>query len=122
MTREQTILAMIEGREQEAEHKAQWIAEWVGANQPKTLGEFQAIDPTSMLGEISPDEAREYVQAIHQLMSIGNPAPMIALMRKVFDSGLQCMAEGAWSDYSAGCEDSMASDQFDKYRERRGLS
>lgn len=118
MTNEDTLLALLESREAEANAEAKWVAEWVESNRPLLLVCLLETDPATLLGELGSDQHRQYNQAIWLMMHDGDHMPLMQFIQQVVDAGLAELAKAAWSDHVAALHDAMSEEQWEQYQHR----
>ncbi len=118
MTNENAILALLESKEAEANAEAEWIAEWVEANQHPLLAGMLDTDAAALLGEVNADQAAQLNQAIYLLMVTGDKFSLMGLLQQLMDKGLAELAQAAWNDHVAALHDAMSEEQFERYLQR----
>lgn len=116
---ENTLLALLESREAEANAKAEWIAEWVENNRTQLLTGMLDTDAATLLAEVDSDQSYQLNQAIYLLMTDANPSPLMQLVQQLMDEALVNLAAGAWSEHVAELEDAMNEEQWERYQHRR---
>ncbi len=117
MTNETTLLALLESREAEANAKAEWIAEWVATNRPLLMAGMLNTDPATLLGELNPDQHRQYNQAIYRMLG-GDDAQLKQFIQQVVDAGLSDLAHDAWRNHLAELQTAMSEEQWQQYQHR----
>ncbi|MDO2946968.1 hypothetical protein M8828_01195 [Aeromonas simiae] len=118
MTKDSTLLAMMESKEAEANAKAEWIAEWVSNSRPLLLAGLLDTDAATLLAEVDADQACQLNQAIWLLMKDGEQVPLMQLMENLMGTALADLANDAWSNYTAELQDTMSDEQFERYQHR----
>ena len=118
MTNETTLLALLESREAEANAEAEWIAEWVEANQHPLLAGQLETDLSTLLAEVNHDQGLQLNQAMFLLITEGEPAPLMQFIDQVIDAGLAKLAKEAWGYNLAALHDAMSEDQWEQYQDR----
>jgi hypothetical protein len=118
MTNENAILALLESKEAEANAEAEWIAEWVEANQHPLLAGMLDTDAATLLGEINADQAAQLNQAIYLLMVTGDKFSLMGLLQQLMDKELAELAQAAWNDHVAALHDAMSDEQWEQYQHR----
>ncbi|MDO2950583.1 hypothetical protein [Aeromonas simiae] len=116
MTKDSTLLAMMESKEAEANAKAEWIAEWVSNSRPLLLTGQLDTDAATLLAEVDADQACQLNQAIWLLMKDGEQAPLMQLMENLMGTALADLANDAWSNYTAELQDTMSDEQWEQYQ------
>lgn len=116
MTNETTLLALLESREAEANAEAEWIAEWVEANQHPLLAGQLETDLSTLLAEVNHDQGLQLNQAMFLLMAEGEPAPLMQLTKQLMDAALAALAKEAWGYHLAALHDAMSEDQWEQYQ------
>ncbi|MCZ0752546.1 hypothetical protein ACET81_20980 [Aeromonas veronii] len=117
MTREATLLALLESREAEANAEAEWIAEWVERNRPLLLAGKLETDPATLLGELNAELHSQYNQVICRMLG-GDDAQFKQFIQQVVDAGLTDLAQAAWSNHLAELQTAMSEEQFEQYQHR----
>lgn len=118
MTRENEMLALLESREAEANAEAEWVAEWVEANQHPLLEGQLETDLSTLLAEVNHDQSLQLNQAMFLLMTEGDPAPLMQLTKQLMDAALAALAKEAWGYHLAALHDAMSEEQFERYQHR----
>lgn len=118
MTNETTLLALLESREAEANAEAEWIAEWVEANQHPLLAGQLETDLSTLLAEVNHDQGLQLNQAMFLLMTEGEPAPLMQLTKQLMDAALAALAKEAWGYHLAALHDAMSEEQWEQYQHR----
>lgn len=118
MTNETALLALLESREAEASAKAEWIAEWVEANQHPLLEGQLETDLSTLLAEVNHDQSLQLNQAMFLLMTEGDPAPLMQLTKQLMDAALAALAKAAWRSHLAALHDAMSEEQWEQYQHR----
>ncbi|MGY3892875.1 hypothetical protein [Aeromonas enterica] len=115
---ENTLQALLESQEAEANAKAEWIAAWTEENLPQLLAGQLDIDAATLLAEVDAERATQLNQAIYLLMVSGDKVPLTMLIQQVLDAGLNALAQDAWGYHLAALHDAMSDDQWEQYRHR----
>lgn len=118
MTQDNTLLAMLDSKEAEANAKAEFIAEWVATNRPLLLAGMLDTDAATLLAEVDADQARQLNQAIWLLMKDGEQAPLMQLVERLMTDALTTLAETAWGYHAADLEHAMSEEQWEQYQHR----
>ena len=118
MTNETALRALLESQEAEANAKAEWIAEWVEANQHPLLAGQLETDLSTLLAEVNHDQGLQLNQAMFLLMTEGEPAPLMQLTKQLMDAALAALAREAWGYNLAALHDAMSEDQWEQYQDR----
>ncbi|MGL4349396.1 MAG: hypothetical protein ACRC8Q_06730 [Aeromonas sp.] len=119
MATENTLLALLESREAEANAKAQWTAEYVSDNSYPLLAGALDTDMATLLAEADADQATQLNQAIYLLMMTGDRSPITTLIQQLADAALSDLAHDAWSNHLADLQDAMSAEQFEQYQHGR---
>ena len=122
MTNETALLALLESQEAEASAKAEWIAEWVEANQHPLLAGQLETDLSTLLAEVNHDQGLQLNQAMFLLMTESEPAPLMQLTKQLMDAALAAMAEEAWGCHTADLQTAMSEEQWEQYQDRRNAA
>ncbi|MND19020.1 hypothetical protein D3C80_93190 [compost metagenome] len=115
---ENTLLALLESQEAEANAKAEWIAAWTEANLPLLLAGQLDTDAATLLVEVNSDRAAQLNQAIYLLMVSGDKVPLTLQIQQVLDEGLTDLAHDAWGYHLADLHDQMNAEQWEQYQHR----
>lgn len=118
MTNEDTLLALLESREAEANAEAEWVARWVETNFPLLLTGQLDTDAATLLAEASPERAAQLNQAIYLLMASGDKVPLTLQIQQVLNAGLNALASQAWNEHVAALHDGMSAEQWEQYQNR----
>jgi hypothetical protein len=118
MTHEHILLALLDSKETEANAKAEWIAEWVEANNLPLLSGQLNIDAATLLAEVNTDRAIQLNQAIYLLMVSGDKVPLTLLIEQLLAEGLTYLACNAWGNHLAELEEAMSELDFEQYLQR----
>lgn len=118
MTRDNEMLALLESREAEANAEAEWIAEWVEANQHPLLAGQLETDLSTLLAEVNHDQGLQLNQAMFLLMTEGESAPLMQITKQLMDAALAALAKEAWGYHLAALHDAMSEEQFERYQHR----
>lgn len=115
---ENTLQALLESQEAEANAKAEWIAAWTEANRPQLLEGELDTDSATLLGEVNYDQATQLNRAVKLLMNEDDQTSLKQLIRQLMDEALAELAETAWSDHRAELHDAMSDEQWHQYQHR----
>lgn len=118
MSRENDILRIMEGKEAEANAKAEFVANFVDLNRSRLIAGEMDADVATLLAEANGDESMQINQAAYLLLKDGEPGPMMQLINKLIDDDLAALAEEAWGYHLAELHDEMSAEQFEKYQRR----
>lgn len=118
MTNEHTLLALLDSEEAEANAKAEWIAEWVEANNLLLLSGQLDIDAATLLAEVNTGRATQLNQAIYLLMVSGDKVPLTLLVEQLLAEGMTYLAGNAWGNHLAELEEAMSELDFEQYLQR----